>query len=99
MEDDNGSFRYSTIPKVPGKAEPAVLVYPTLVRDGIINISAMVNRATVSLIDPAGAVLFAKQVDNISGAISIHLPSLPKGMYLVRVQTANDVLNKKIFVQ
>ncbi|MFL5772044.1 MAG: PQQ-dependent sugar dehydrogenase, partial [Flavisolibacter sp.] len=98
MEDDNGSIRYSTILKVPGKNERSVYIYPTVVADGIINIAATGMKVSLKVIDGSGVIVYKKQLENISVATSIQLPSLPKGLYIVTLETNNKLFNKKIII-
>jgi len=99
IEDENGSIRYSSILKLPGLKESPFHIYPTLVSDGIINVSATGSKVSVKIIDASGVLHYGKQLGNLSGTTSIQLPSLPKGIYIMRVETTTDMINKKIIIR
>jgi hypothetical protein len=98
VEDDNGSVKYSTVLKVSGDNEAIIKIYPTVVQDGVLNILIPKPEDKLQLINSSGSLVFEKSLKNIEGTTAISLPSLPKGMYVVRI-TGTEMKAEKIIVE
>ena len=72
-------------------------IYPTLVNNNIINIELKEPYKFIRLLDIAGHELMHKTLDNQSGRITLNLPKLESGMYIVQLVGAST-LQQKIYV-
>jgi glucose/arabinose dehydrogenase len=98
MEEDNGRINYSSILRVAWSNEKAVSVYPTVINNGILNLSFSVPAGKLQVMNSNGAVVFEKHLNNSTGAAAINLPSLPKGIYLVKTYTKGEASTSKIII-
>ncbi|RYY54317.1 MAG: T9SS type A sorting domain-containing protein, partial [Chitinophagaceae bacterium] len=98
VQDDDGSIEYSATLLVPGEQSTG-RIYPTLIRDGNLNLSIQQPASRFQLINSAGMVVYEKGLNGASGAMTITLPTVTKGIYIARVITKDDVLQEKIFIQ
>jgi glucose/arabinose dehydrogenase len=98
IEDDDGSIRYSSILKLLPPQDASVKIYPTLIRDGILNLSLSRPAAKLRLVNSSGALVFEKDLKGISGAAAVHLPQLAKGMYVAELTGAFGVKKEKIVI-
>jgi hypothetical protein len=98
MEEDNGRINYSSILRVTWNNEKAVSVYPTVVSNGVLNLSFSIPANQLQVVNSNGAIVFEKQLNNLSGAAAINLPSLPKGMYVIKIRAGHEAFTNKIIV-
>jgi glucose/arabinose dehydrogenase len=98
MEDDDGSVSYSSILRVSSADKQEIQVYPTLINNNLLNLSLSKQASKMQLINSSGSIVFEKNLNNLSGAITVQLPNLPKGMYLVRVITASEASTSRIVI-
>jgi glucose/arabinose dehydrogenase len=98
MEEDNGRINYSSILRVAWNNEKAVAVYPTVVNNGVLNLSFSIPADKLQVVNSNGAIVFEKHLNNLSGAAAINLPSLPKGMYVIKIMASHQAFTNKIIV-
>ena len=98
IEDDDGSVRYSSILKVSRDNGNPVKIYPTIIKDGILNFSSSIPAKKLQLINNNGAIVFEKNMNGIVGATVINLPALPKGLYIITIVTQSQTTSQKIIV-
>jgi hypothetical protein len=98
IEEDNGQLKYSTILKVFANGSN-IKIYPTMIRDGVLNISITQPAAKLQLINSNGRLCFEKNMNNLTGSSAIPLPNLAKGIYVVQVISNGDVFKEKIVIQ
>jgi len=98
IEAEDGSIQYSSILHVLGDKDNGK-IYPTLIRDNNLILSTPVAASLLQLINGAGSIVFEKRLTNSPGALTITLPSLPKGVYIVKVVMKDDVLMEKIILE
>ena len=53
----------------------------------------------IQLFTTDGRLLFRRNLENSAGSIAISLPSLPKGVYLLRLKTKEEYLVEKVVIQ
>ncbi len=98
IEEDNGQINFSPVVKVSG-SEGKIKIYPTIVRDGIINIVSNRPVEKIQVTNNIGSKVFEKNLKTLSGATAIVLPSLAKGIYWVQVITGNNLEKYRIIIQ
>jgi hypothetical protein len=94
MVDADEHFRYSNIARISIEADANLVVGPNPFRDQL-NIYAQAEIKTVTLTDMGGREVFRS-----SGVVGnrITIPGkLPSGQYLLRIQTVNGVITKKVY--
>ena len=98
IEDDDASIKYSTVLLVPGdKARGKI--YPTIIRDHIVNLSIPTPASRFQLMNTGGMVVYDKALNGAAGAMTVTLPSLAKGIYIARVTLKTGVVQEKIFIE
>jgi glucose/arabinose dehydrogenase len=98
MEKDNGRINYSSILRVAWNNETAVSIYPTIVNNGLLNLSFSIPAGKLQLVNSNGALVFEKQLNNLTGAAAVNLPALPKGMYMVKIFAKGVTSTSKIII-
>jgi glucose/arabinose dehydrogenase len=98
MEEDNGRINYSSVLRVVWNNEKGVSVYPTVVNNGVLNLSFSIPAKKLQVVNSNGAIVFEKQLNNLSGGAAINLPSLPKGMYVIKIMAGHEAFANKIIV-
>ncbi len=92
------SIAAETIPlNITSQGNLKSYVYPTLVSNSIINIELKEPCKFVRLLDIAGNELMRKILDNQLGRITLNLPRLEAGMYILQLVGAGT-LQQKIYV-
>ncbi len=99
VEDNNGLITYSSVVKISPDASDNITIYPTIIRNGILNVSFTQPVITLQLINANGAVVYKKDLKGVSGTTAINLPSLPKGMYYVQVIGEKSVKKEKVVIE
>ncbi len=98
IEDDDGRVRYSTILKLEPDETP-VHIYPSVVHNGLLQVSGNIVNGQLQLVSSSGAVVYQQQIKNANGTTAVYLPSLPAGVYIVRLSSGNNVTQVKVLVQ
>ena len=105
MVDKNGTVSYSKVVSVQfAGSSNKVTLYPTLVRDGVVNVrvnEATAGKATIKVIDLNGRVLQANVVNITEGSnvIAHKITAAVTGTYLVSVETATTKQTFKVIVE
>lgn len=99
IEDDNGQVKYSSAVKVLVDNSDRIKIYPTTIRNSVLNISLPQPVTKLQLINVEGKLCFEKGLNNVTGFTSVPLPSLAKGMYVVQVISDAAVHREKIVIQ
>ena len=96
--DDDGSTRYSSIVRLSAK-EGGIKIYPSVVRNGIINLELNGRMQKMQLVNSSGKLVFEKALKDISGTTAVNLPHLAKGLYIVQVIGEGGVMREKIMIE
>lgn len=97
IEDMDGSVRYSDIVRLKTGTKQ-VTIYPTVVTNGIINVTLNSPVKMMQLMNSNGAIVFQKNVQGLAGNIPMYLPVLPKGLYIMRAVGNEFTLQEKIII-
>ena len=98
IQDDDGSTKYSTVLRVAGTHD-GTRIYPTVVRDRIINLSLEQPAGLLRVINTNGSRVFEKNLNNASGSLTVSLPHLNRGIYFVQVYMKGEIKTEKIIVE
>ncbi len=98
IQDDDGSVKYSTVLRVAGSHD-GTRIYPTVVRDRIINLSLEQPAELLRVMNTNGSRVFEKNLNNARGSMTISLPHLNRGIYFVQVHIEGKIKTEKIIVE
>lgn len=81
--------------------EQTIRVFPNPARDEVqVSFGQLLQgRATLELRSLQGALLMQKEADGLTGAHTLRVSSLPKGIYLLQVRTAAGTVTRRLAVQ
>jgi len=99
IEDIDGRTKYSSILKLSGDHDASIKIYPTLIRDHVLNISLAKRANKLQLVNSSGAVVFERSLENISGSSMMNLPILSPGIYVARVILDDGVVTEKLVIE
>ncbi len=99
IEDEGGRVTYSTVVKVMPDGANWVKIYPTVIRNGMVNISLGAPANKLQLFNANGVMVFEKSLANASGTTAVPLPPLGKGLYFVQVIGDNGVKREKVIIE
>ena len=99
IEDNSGLITYSSVVKISPDADNNITIYPTIIRNGILNVKFTQPLTTLQLINANGAVVYKKNLKGVSGTTAISLPSLPKGLYYVQIIGDKSVKKEKVVIE
>lgn len=99
MVDDNGRFAYSTTIAVTPKNTQGVLVYPTVVENGVLQLALAQPFNNLQILDANGRRVYATSLSQQLGNVRITLPTLSAGIYSVVLRSADAIAVEKIVVQ
>src|SRR4029079_4635690 len=93
IEDDDRRIKYSSILRLPA-GKNIIKIYPTIIQNGLINISISKTAKKLQLVNSHGAVVFEQSLIEFSGSASIRLPILAKGMYVAMIITDDQLVQE-----
>ncbi|MEP6844682.1 MAG: PQQ-dependent sugar dehydrogenase [Panacibacter sp.] len=73
------------------------LIYPTIVNNSRIMLDLKESYNTVRIINMSGTKVFEQNISNFTGSMSLELPKLNAGMYVVEL-LGRKILQQKIYV-
>ena len=87
------------VESAPGitNANAAVFVYPTLVDNNLITVTLNDHYNFARIIDMNGREIIRKDISNAAGKISLHLPDLSAGTYIVQL-VGSKTIQQKIYI-
>jgi glucose/arabinose dehydrogenase len=97
VEDDNGTVRYSAVIRLSGYKE-GLRIYPTLIRNHSLTIETPGHAEKIMMYNGDGKLVFEKRL-NTSGTVTITLPDLAKGMYIVQVRAGGEVKKERVIIE
>jgi hypothetical protein len=92
----DGSSSYSSVIRINAK-DNSYKVYPTVVRDGRLQINSSEAISNIQLLNNTGSLVYEKNLGSVSGQLTIQLPALSKGVYIVRI-VGRDTHSEKILI-
>lgn len=98
IEDKDGSVKYSSVLRLFA-AKGVVKMFPTLIRNGLLNVSVSGTARKLQLINSNGAIVFEKNLIGFSGTSSIQLPALSRGSYIARIILNEGVAQEKVMIE
>jgi glucose/arabinose dehydrogenase len=99
MRDLDANLRYSSIISVGGKNTGDVKIYPTLLKNNLLNLNAGTPVESLKLYSSEGKEMYSNNLNGRQGYFSIQLPALPKGIYFVAIRGKDLNKTERILIQ
>jgi glucose/arabinose dehydrogenase len=99
MEDIDLSRSYSPIISLSNRSSQGIRIYPSIITDNLLHVIAGPTIEGIDIFTMNGKQVYTKAMNGISGYFNLPLPSLQKGMYLVRLKGKDFQATEKIFIQ
>jgi hypothetical protein len=98
--DTRGAASYTNSIVVRSElAKPADLVAPTIIRDGVLNITLINSYKEVQVFNSAGIEVFREYLGGKTGnRVGFNLPELPAGPYFVKLTGTNISVTQRIMI-
>jgi hypothetical protein len=99
MLDRDGKSKYSPVISVGGGKSPEIKIYPTIIKNNILNVitDQLINQ--VKVYNMFGKVVLINNINGTQGYFSIRVPQLAKGTYIVNIVGRDFQKSEKIFLQ
>jgi len=97
--EQNGQISYSKIVVVNGNANKGIIIQPTVITNQLLIIVASEPIESVRLFNSIGKEVYSKTIGGRQGNISIQLPVLIPGTYIVHSRTLSGNQQQKIIIQ
>lgn len=99
MIGTDGKFVYSKIVSVLlNKKGNTDFVYPSIVKDNVLNLSLKENYNFLEIINLHGSIVFEKNIAERIGQFELPIYNVAKGVYVARLKGDNQYLTQKIIV-
>ena len=98
--DKSGRITYSYIVELDKKESPHIKIYPTLIKDSRLNIISDKPVEQILIFSSEGKKVFQNKPGNLTNTvnISLTLPSLQNGFYIVQVKLKDEYFSEKILI-
>lgn len=99
IQNDDGSVEYSEIIRVRSADIKQIKVYPTILSGSQLKVELNQPMIELQLMNSNGATVYRKSLLGASGTLSLTLPVLPKGVYILRLGGPETEFREKIIIQ
>jgi len=99
IDELNNTHSYSAVITIGGDKAKGVKIYPTIVRNSLLNIVSASPVEKVRVVGLGGQEVYAKDMNGAEGFFTIGLPALQKGFYVVSVQGRDGQSTGKILIE
>jgi hypothetical protein len=98
--DKDGKSEYSTIVKVNFSKQPAIRIVPNPASSYVyVSLENITTTAWLQVIDLNGQLLKQQLVNQNSGNTTLSLAGLAKGLYTIKLVSAEKVTTQKLVIQ
>jgi glucose/arabinose dehydrogenase len=94
-----GRHSYSNIITAEKTSKQNIKIYPSIIESGQVTVYSDEPVQGFEIYSPDGKMVFSKPVLNLSGTISITIPSLRPSIYFARIKTETRIVTEKIIVR
>jgi glucose/arabinose dehydrogenase len=98
INEMNNTHSYSAVITIGGERVTGVKVYPTIIRNAQLNVLAGYPVEKVRITSMSGQEVFAKDMNGAEGFFMVNLPGLQRGLYVVSVQSKEELVTRKILI-
>lgn len=95
----DGSYTYSNIVMVNFSEVNTAFIFPSVITDGILQLKIKEPYNVLELIASNGTIVMQKNLNGVTGDLSVPLISISKGVYIVKLKNQVSVLSQKIVVR
>ena len=99
IRDADGTGNYSPVISINNSMAGGIKIYPTIITAGRLDVNSEKRLERVQLFSVAGKPVLTKEMNGANGYLSIVLPDLPKGMYIIRLIGRDFQKNQKIIIR
>ncbi len=99
IEDHNGAVTYSPVITVSIKEAGGSKVFPTVLTNNLLQVTAGKPLVNIKIMDSNGRVVFIKQLGGQEGYFTVTLPLLSRGIYWVQLQSRDGNETVKVMVE
>jgi hypothetical protein len=98
--DNNGKFAYTNVLAITSAlAQPEDLVAPTIIRDGVLNVTLSNSYKDLQVFNSAGVEVFREYLGGRTGnRIGFNLPALPAGAYFVKLLGSGTSVTQRVVI-
>jgi len=97
--EQNGQISYSKIVMVNGYTDKGIIIQPTVITNLQLRIDAAEPVESIRVFNSIGKEVVSKSIGGRQGTISIQLPALSPGTYIVHSRTQSGSQQHKILIQ
>ena len=97
--DRDGRITYSDIVILDKKQTASIKIYPTLIRDGRLNILSDKPLEEIIIFSTDGRKVYQDELNNLSGSINISLPHLQEGVHIIQVKWKDGSVTAKVLIR
>ncbi len=97
--EQNGQLSYSKIVVVNSYSNKGIIIQPTVITNQLLIIDASEPIETIRLFNSIGKEVYSKSIGGRQGNISIQLPVLVPGTYIVHSRTLSGNQQHKVIIQ
>lgn len=99
ISEVDGTFEFSPVISIGPDTKTGIKVYPTSVTNGKVNIISWQPVERVVVTNTNGLQVFSREMSGTTGYFTIEVPSLQKGIYIIRVAGKDFQKTEKIVIQ
>lgn len=99
IKDKDSRSSLSDVVQIDNKETRTIRIYPSLITNNRLNIISAKPVEQVIIFSTEGKKVFQDKVNNLTGTISISIPYLLNGLYIVQVKWKDGYVNGKILLQ
>ncbi len=98
IKNTDGSINYSDVIDITNNRAPGAAIYPTVVENSTINLLLNDKFNAARLFDLSGREVMYKNLTGITGRVTLNIPKLASGTYLVLL-TGDKPVQQKIVIK
>jgi glucose/arabinose dehydrogenase len=99
LGERDGSFEYSPVISIGPDTKTGIKVYPTTITNGKVNIISYQPVDKVTVINTSGLQVLSREMNGTTGYFAIDVPTLQKGVYIIRITGKDFQKTEKIIIQ
>ena len=99
MGELDGTFEYSPVISIGPDTKTGIRVYPSTVTNGKVNIISWQPVERILVTNISGQQVLSKKMNGMTGYFTIEIPSLQKGIYIIRIAGKDFQKTEKIVIQ
>lgn len=99
LGERDGSFEYSPVISIGPDTKTGIKVYPTSITNGKVNIISYQPVDKVTVTNTSGLQVLSREMNGTTGYFAIDVPTLQKGVYIIRIVGKDFQKTEKIIIQ